>query len=266
VFDLHAYDYEQRPGFPWLIQNALRQEGYPVHVINAGLPGHDTRDLPAKVLLDLHRYRPDIIVVSSIWNDTKWISHASEETLFLAEAPKALQKNPMIEQVNALDNVLGFSVFYRKARDLYWQKKLDLGQGDRINEGISRSKNPEIKDFARGLDQYRANLVGVIRMIQTIGAMPVLAIEERLVSAHNTLAEKEKIQYHVVNVASHDELVHLYQRCDDILQSVAQELRVPLIDIHEEMEGKLAYFRDHVHTTPLGSELIAEVRAALREL
>ena len=88
VFDLYSYDYEQQPGFPRLIQNALRQDGYPVHVINAGLPGHDTRDFPAKVLLDLHRYQPDIIVVSSVWNDTKWISHTSEETLFLAEAPQ----------------------------------------------------------------------------------------------------------------------------------------------------------------------------------
>ena len=164
----------------------------------------------------------------------------------------------MIEEVNTLDNILGFSVFYRKARDLYWQKKLDLGQNDRINEGIVRSKNPQIKDFTRGLEQYRANLVGLIHMIWTIGATPVLSIEERLVSASNTQAAKEEIQYYVVNVTSHDELLHLYQQCDDILISVAQKLKVPLIDIREEMEGKLEYFRDHVHTTPIGSELIAQ--------
>jgi len=208
--------------------------------------------------MDIHRYKPDIIIINSIWNDTKWISRTTDSTLLLSTEPAAFHKNPMIEKVNFLDKALGSSALYRKFRDFYWQKKLHLGQNKLINEGILKNQHIAINNFNKGYEQYRINLIAAVKAIQSINAIPVLAIEERFVSFKNNEIDKQKIQYHMANVKSHDDLVRLFESCDAIIEKLTYNLEVKLININKEMEGNSKYFVDHVHTTPEGSKYIAE--------
>ena len=257
VFDVCSYDYREDLGFPHLMERSFQEAGYDVRVINAGLPGNDTRYFSAKVLLDLHRFRPDIIVAGSIWNDLKWISRADDETLFLRFSPKALRKNPMTEKVNFLDSVCGFSASYRHVRDVYWQRKLKLHQDKVIHEGFAENSEVSSCDSSRGLEQYRQNLTGLVSLIKSIGATPVLTIEERFISPSASDADKRKIPYHMVNVSTHSGLIDLFGRCEAVIEEVSDACGVSLINLQPEMEGREEYFFDHIHTSSEGSRFIA---------
>jgi len=258
VFDLNSFDYEGNYGFPQLIQNYFFDNDYNVRVINAGVPGDDTRTLFTKIILDIHRYEPDIIIINSIWNDTKWISRIDNSTNLLTTEPRAVRKNPMIMEINWLDKTFGFSAFYRKARDYYWRKKLGFGENKIINEGIINNPKTVVNDFKCGLEQYKINIIATVQTIRNINAIPVLAIEERFISSKNNEIDKKKIQYHFVNVNSHAELVKLFNNCDTVIEMISHEYNVPLININKKMEGNTKYFADHVHTTPDGSIFIAK--------
>lgn len=268
VFDLNSYDYAGNPGFPKLVETLFRRHGRNVTVINAGLPRSDTRDFAAKLVLDLYRYAPDIVVVNSVWNDTKWISRTSDSCLFLQEPPLAVRRNPLSEEAGVLDYALGWSVLYRKVRDSCWRITLGLNPNDEVNEGILAGDGDGPADLSRGLSQYQANVAAIVQLVKGMHAVPVLAVEERLVSARNTEAEKRRIQYRMVNVKSHAELVSIFERCDAILKSVSVDQGVPFLDVNSEIEkrpDKLSLFSDHVHVTPAGSRFLAERYFALLE-
>ncbi len=257
VFDQNTFEYEGNPGFPRLIQDAFREEGVQMTVINAGVPGADTRYFPARVVMQLRRFEPDIVVINSIWNDLKWISRTTASTEFLRALPMA-GSNPLIEPAGRLDAVLGRSVFYRHARDAYWRRALALDPGS--IEGALATAPPALEtvDLHRGLAQYGANLDATVSAIRNAGAIPVLAIEERLVRRNNTEAAAGRTAYQYVNVADHDALVRLFESCDSVIRDVALRREVLLIDADVVLAGDPRYFTDHVHTTPAGSRRIAD--------
>lgn len=261
VFDLNSYNYENNLGFPEVLESALKKENVACRVINAGEPGAQVLDFPAKILYSLSKYGIDYVVINSEWNDIKWINEYTDSTQLNKTIPQALQKNPMIEKVNGWDELLGWSVIYRKVRDYYWKGKLHIGELKGINEGAVSNKARHTSDFSPGLAQYHLNIIAAVKLIEAMGAKPVLAIEERLVSANNSDSEKKLIQYVVAGVESHDELVYLYKSCDSILKTVASEHNIPLIDAGGVVSGSLQYFADHVHTTPEGSRKLGELYA-----
>lgn len=251
VFDQNSFDYEGNPGFPRLIQDGLRREGVPAAVINAGLPGADTRYHAARVFLDLRRLGPDIVVLNSAWNDLKWIARTTPATRFVAAPPMAA-RNPLVEPMGVLDRGLGFSALFRHARDTYWRGRYDVGA-----EGIIETPDRDAVDLERGLDQYAANLVAFIQVVRGIGAVPVLALQERLVAEDNDASARERIEYGYINVRTHDEVASLFQAADSVMAWVAAEWSVPLIDAATAMKGEIRFFQDHVHTTPEGSRWMA---------
>jgi lysophospholipase L1-like esterase len=257
VFDVNSFDYKGDFGFPRLLQDLLRGAGYYATVINAGVPGYDTRHFLAQIIFGIQAYTPDIVIINSIWNDLKWISQADETTQNLRTPPKAVRKNPLTEKVHLFDTVLGASVLYRSLRDTYWQRRFNLHQDQLINEGLSEIMRAEIRDFTRGIKQYKDIVKCLVNIIKNMHATPLLAVEERSVSYNNTRAQKRKIPYHMVNVKSHEELVMLFSKCDMVLAEVASEETMPLINLQEELEDNSSYFYDHVHTTPEGSRFIA---------
>lgn len=252
VFDQNSFDYEGNPGFPQLLEDGFRRRGARVAVINAGLPGADTRYHAARVFLDLRRFEPDIVILNSAWNDLKWMARTTPATRFIAAPPMAA-RNPLVEPMGLLDRGLGFSALYRHARDTYWREKYDVGA-----EGIIETPDYDAVDLDRGLDQYAANLVAFVQVVRGIGATPILALQERLVSRDNDGLAQERIGYGYINVGTHDELVALFEASDATMVSVAARWDVPLIDVATEMEGDLRFFQDHVHTTPAGSRRMAQ--------
>ena len=163
----------------------------------------------------------------------------------------------MTEKVNFLDSVCGFSASYRHVRDVYWQRKLKLHQDKVIHEGFAENSEVSSCDSSRGLEQYRQNLTGLVSLIKSIGATPVLTIEERFISPSASDADKRKIPYHMVNVSTHSGLIDLFGRCEAVIEEVSDACGVSLINLQPEMEGREEYFFDHIHTSSEGSRFIA---------
>ena len=170
-----------------------------------------------------------------------------------------MRPNPLIEKVWWADHVFGASALYRKARDFYWKYHFGLLRENRrgINEGAIENDGLVVDNFDTGLEQYRFNIRAAVDLIKLIGALPILAIEERFVAAQNTEEDKKLIAYHQVNVTSHHNLVEIFSACDRILRDISSDSNVPLFDVNRKVGGQREYFTDHVHTTPTGSAAIA---------
>lgn len=217
VFDINCYDYENCPGFPAIIEKNLSSLSKPISVINIGIPGANSNSYLTIITLELSVLKPDIVIINSIWNDLKWISNYNYTEPQLLFPPNAIEKNPMIEPVNGLDNIFGRSIIYRKIRDQYWKHKLKKHLRGDIIEGIVSNKSRELTDFNKGYEQYKNNIEACIELTKSINAIPILAIEERFVSHNNDENSKKRISYHMLNVKSHFELVSMYETCDSIL-------------------------------------------------
>jgi hypothetical protein len=255
VFDIYAYEYEGNQGWPSVLETHFRNVGLNVRVINGGLPGYSTLNILGQLVFDLPRFSPDIVAVNSTWNDLKWISRAERNSSLIRTPPRAMRPNPFVFRVGVLDHVLGWSSIYRKLRDAYLRHR--WGATEAYDEGIIASGDSTSRDFDAGLSLYQDNMEDAVMLIQRMGSIPVLALEERLVSAGNTLEEKRTLEYHYVNVDSHQQLVDLYSAADSVVRDVASSSQVLLIDANSEVEGEARFFVDHVHTTTEGSNYLA---------
>ena len=262
VFDLHCVDADGCPGYPALIGQRLRAEGWPVRVINAGMPGQDSRSFAARLGLELHRFAPDYVVFASVWNDLKWMSRLDREQRML-DAPLSKTDNPLVEADAAIDRWLGWSALYRTIRDRWWIWRRGLEA--RGVEGRARSPAPAAVDRERAREQYRINFAAAAAVARQIGAQPVLALEGRLVAADNSAEEIGRISMHLIPVDSHARLVRDFAVCDAELKRLSAAEALPLIDLRSELAPRRAeLFSDHVHTTPAGSRALAAAYA--REL
>ena len=270
VFDLNSYDHQGNPGFPRLLERQLRDSGMEVTVINAGIPGATSLELAGKLLYDFPRYQPDYIIFNSTWNDLKWIMKADTGRQVIRSKPYATAPNPLVEKVGVWDDLLGFSVTYRKLRDAWYRYRLkgaithreDQTEEQRVRKATSPTA--ERSDPAEGLRIYGRIARSFVLNCRMIGAKPVIALEERYAAPGMTERQQSRISYDMVSgLHNHDDLLQLFERCDTTLLGVARDLNVPTIDLRMEMRGSDRYFDDHIHTTPEGSRYIARRYAEL---
>jgi hypothetical protein len=81
VFDGNAKDPSENETRDWphLIERFLRDEGYKVEVINAGIPGHASFDALGRLYSQLWIYQPDYVLLYNIWNDIKYFRSLGPE-------------------------------------------------------------------------------------------------------------------------------------------------------------------------------------------
>ena len=256
VFDAFSYDFQSNYSFSKLLENKLDEAGFSSNVINAGIPGANTCDFVTQVMFELSAYDLDYLIFNSAWNDIKWISKARKERQIIRFLPAAMRGNPFVEKVNNLDRLFGWSVVYRKVRDLYWKKKFNIDHNGMV-EGLSTKEKIE-SNPALGFEQYAINLESSILIAKSLGIKPIIAIEERLVSHDNSEKDKAIIQYGMMNLSSHSELADYFESIDSICLALAIKHQTPFFDANKEMVGNSEYFIDHIHTSPSGSEKIAQ--------
>jgi hypothetical protein len=269
VFDLNSYDHQGNPGFPRLIEDSLRRAGRNVTVINAGVPSANSLELAGKLLYDFPRYQPDIVIFNSTWNDLKWIVKAKNRQIIRTK-PFAMSKNPLLEPMNNWDHLLGFSVVYRKIRDAWYRNQLKgvlLHREDQTEAGRIENAKAETTEFTNadeGILVYARILRSFVSNTRLIGARPVIAMEERFPASNMTDQQMSRISYSMIEgLKNHEDLLQLFVKCDSVLQRVAGEYQVPLIDLRAEMQGQSRFFDDHIHTTPEGSRYIASRYTAI---
>jgi lysophospholipase L1-like esterase len=110
------------------------------------------------------------------------------------------------------------------------------------------------------LRQYKMNVHTFVDVARNAGAAAVLVSHARLVARDNTGEQKKRIAYDLVGL-SHDALCDAFEATDRIMQEVAAEKRVALIDASSRLSGRQELFLDHVHFNELGSKALAAVVA-----
>ena len=265
IFDLNYYDYEGGD----FTNQIMKKFDKPVRVINAGVPGHTMVNLSNRIKEDLIQYNPDIVIINSIWNDIKLISRY-DTTLSLnplikkEKSKKKPRKNPLMHRVNLYDELFGNSVIYRKVRDYYWYKRLNIVSDKMVIESFidgniaNKSKFDKFLINKGLIKLYKNHIEEIVKLLKKNNIIPIIAVEERLIDVKNTIAEKRKIKYQMVSINTHDELVYLFENCDSLLSEIAQTNNLHYININNKIPHTLEYFADHVHTTPKGSKYMAE--------
>ena len=255
LFDEHFY-YSNGGDFTKLLAKNLDTN---YQIINASIPGATTNTFKEFITNDLLRFNPDILLISSIWNDIKVITENKEGLIKLEkDKNKLTHNNPLLYPINRIDKLLSISVMYRKIRDYYWTNKLNLNKHNQYIEDFIEKDNNIIRNFNKELIQYKQRWIAMIDFLNNNNIMPIIINEERLINKNNTIDEKRQIKYFMVNVKSHLELVELFNKCDSILYNISKFKNVNIIDINDQIPKKLNYFIDHVHTTEEGSRLRAD--------
>ncbi len=251
VFDLKCYDDD----WPHRVESLLRVSGFPqVEVINAGIPQHASFDAFGRFFAEGHLLDPDYVVLYDAWNDIK--NFRSTEPLLRTVRPYAEEADPRLTYRNVLDRTLcELSQVYVRLRLRYYDWRLRVGEEGQQPEGDYASEVGEM-----GPTQYRVNAEMFVDLARNIGAVPVLMTEARLVSPDNTPAQRERITYGY-QLLTHDALCRAFQRCDDIIRSVAKEKGAYLIDASVPLTGRDDLFADHVHFTEEGSKQAAQLVA-----
>lgn len=264
IFDLNYYYYDGGSFTRDLMQKFNNQL---INVINTGVPGYTMKNIATRIEQDIINYNPDIVIINSIWNDIKVITKFdTSKTIPLIKKEKSIDlpnKNPLSNKVNVYDSIFGRSSVYRKIRDYYWYNKLNIGSDKLVIESIINKDYLSSKVFDRSLislgliQHYQYNVLRSIELLKKNNIIPVIAIEERLIDYNNKIEEKRKIKYQMVGVNTHKELVDLFAQCDSLLIDIANNENIYLININKKIPSTLSYFTDHVHTTPLGSQFMA---------
>lgn len=248
--------------WPHQVESILRSRGLPnIEVINAGTPGHATFDNLGRLYAEIHVFQPDYVILLNAWNDIKYFR--GETTLlrrYLPIGPDVQSTDPRFNYQNEIDRLLcESSQVYVKLRHRYYNWRLRGGTEGRIPEKPESESSLQSSEY--GLKQYKLNWNLFVDCARNIGAVPILMTQPRLVSPNNSESERSKIRYEYVNL-THDALLGSFQKTDEIIHEVAAEKGVVVIEASKELTGKGALFRDHVHLTKQGSQVLAEYVAA----
>jgi hypothetical protein len=248
VFDMKA---PENKDWPRQVEGLLRERGYPVEVINAGVPGHASSDSVGRLFAEGHLFEPDVVVLYNAWNDIR--TFRSDEPL-LRQAPES-RFDPRVSYTGWLDEALcNTSQLYVRLRGRYFNAKYNIGVEGARGYG---ELGDDISDVA--LRQYRLNLQLFVDTARNTGAIPVLMTQGRLVAPDNDEAARSRIGYDLPKL-THEGLVRAYEDTDRITREVAESKDAPLIEA-SVLAGRADLFYDHVHTTPEGSAELARLTA-----
>lgn len=268
---------EEGKDWPALLEKRLRDRNINVEVINAGVAGNASCDSLGRLYTEIWMLKPDYVVVCHAWNDLKYFKDLSPDKSllrtihplqFMNKDGEQLVCNPYIYYTGWFDKVMCHSQLYVRLRNRYWSFKLgSIGfeglltgklKTKRVGDGGNDLK-PERWSNNWAVEQYELNMRLIVNATKAIGAIPVLLTQPRLAAKDTSAAQRERIGYGYVGL-SHEELVEAFEECDRVLGVISKDTGVQLIDT-KVMTGKAGLFRDHVHLSAAGSDVLAKLVA-----
>jgi lysophospholipase L1-like esterase len=249
VFDIRT---KKDMDWPHQVEDMLQEEGYPVEVINAGIPGHMSFDSFGRFFTEGHNYDPDYVILCNKWNDIKYFR--SDIPLLRQMKPLIITHDPRTQYQGILDRWLcKGSQLYTQIRYYYYSQKLEEGDEEEIPEEMYASDISEI-----ALKQYQLHIQLFVDAARNLGIVPVLMTQPLLVARNNTAHQKKLIENEKVRL-THEGLCKASERADNIFWQIAEKKDVFLIDASERLSGKEELFTDHVHLTEKGANELAKL-------
>jgi len=262
VFDQEVSDPASNEfrSWPHLLGSRLTEIGLKnIEVINAGIPGHATADSLGRLFAQLWMYDPDLLLVYQGWNDIKfWKAHEimPEPPLITHVKPYESTSNPFISYQGFWDKLLSRLQIYVKARNRYYMRTTNIGAEGKLNTDYERSADYD----NYGPSQFRLNMELIVAACNIIGATPVLVTQATLLAADNSSADRARINYDYQNL-QHAALIRAYEDTYDIIHGIGSRTGTMVIDAAPVLSGRSQFFSDHVHLTPEGSIVLADILA-----
>jgi lysophospholipase L1-like esterase len=248
VFDQEVGGFDD---WPHRLGELLREAGYSVEVINGGIPGNVSWESTAWLLGEGWQLNPDIVVLCHGWNELQHLG--STRPLARSSRPFDRRDNPHMYSQNAVDRTAAsWSALYRAVRYVLLTRKLGVGrEGARTPEAPTPAASIDV-----GLKRYRLHTRQFIDLARSIGAVPVLLEQVRLVAPDNGSEARAKILYDVHDL-EHEELCRRLDHLDAVRKAVAAETGARWIQV-PGISGRTEYFYDHIHLSDAGSTALAE--------
>ena len=255
VFGYYAGDWPAATG------EKLRQAGYDVDVINAGVPGHTTFDSLGKLVTDAWTLLPDIIVLCQAWNDLKYFPRIAPDAPFRGPPPAqpiTWQKDWRLYPTS-LDALLVHSALYRQFRwglaSLFYYE-----EGARaLDETRLTAISDTIGEW--GPAQYRLNLILIANVAEEIGARLVLCKQARLALEDGDSDIQEFAMEYGLRTTrlTPQALIKSFGAADAIIESVADDEGAVILDMDARLSGRADYFFDAIHFNKAGGAVAAEL-------
>lgn len=230
--------------------------GIPIEVINGATPGYTTYQSSRRLKEEFIAFNPDIVMVYHLWNDMKlWaISNPGQLIEQFESFAKGREDISFFNASHFLDKFFGWSqpiTYFR-----FWLIRERFKRAVHMQEGRKYSSTDHsIKEA--GPKFYKENLEFIVDTLKPYGIPLVIIKQATLVSSDNTEKEKLKINYSYVGF-DHDTLVRAYQLGWRINEEIYSKAFVYCVDANDHIPHSLEYFKDAVHLTDRGREILAE--------
>ena len=235
---------------PALIEKEFKNKGFNVKVINAGIPGADSRDELYHIEKDILKYSPDMIIMYDGWNDlsSPWLSNQLTYEEFKNNSyyinnqltPLETKTNTgIITFFGKIDYKTGYGISRYIADIVYGKKNVDYNNVFDVNHLHMSQK------------MLTDNWSAVCNIGNEKGFQVINIIQPALGTGNRTLAPSEK--YGTVEIM-HQYLIKLnlnyteLHSCDQIYD---------LRNVFDGMNGVPIFF-DGVHISDFGNEIIAK--------
>ncbi len=245
-------------------ENLREKTSAKIDFINAAAPGYTTFESFGRLWSRLRFYKPDIIVVCHAWNDIYYFTDEMVEdpTIWRSDSTGFWRIDGMIPNYitrikpHWIDPFIKWSQFLSRVRvKLFYSYSIgeagEMASAERTRKGAP----PTIKYNERGADIFENNLMLIKMAADLMGAELFVVKQATLITPFTSPADRLRCQYHFHGI-DHD--AHL-KAFSGIYRIIDKEIsRSHVIDA-TPLSGVSAYFADHIHTTALGAEKIADV-------
>ena len=226
--------------WPAVLQTKLRDRfpGERIEVINGGVPGATTADAITRLAFASSEFEPDIAILYESLNDA--LSN-------VPAAGKKFRHDYSHRQKSYCPPTWTHSVV------ISWMVAR-LGHRFRGDTDQKLAQNP----LMEGIEVYARNLRLFAAVARAQGIVPVFTIQA------DRFHEKEK-PFYPGGAGGHDigTTARIMAAHRDALRSIAAELNIPVIDVHEALiaHDSATMFRDSLHLTPQGGLEVASIVA-----
>jgi lysophospholipase L1-like esterase len=235
--------------------------------INAGVPGYSVRTSIQNFAARIVFFQPDMILVYHNVNDLA--RYGSEHNLLY---PLQNQYIPTGFLTGLLDHMLGWSYAVQELR-------FTLTERVRLGAATAAAQSPTSQGGwtpdPRYPDAFRRDLRNLVILAKANGVTPVLMSEAVAITEKTDYAnltdDERKMQLHKSAIyldrippRERHRMLKLY---NNIIREVAEQERVPFVDVDAAIPKTSEYHWDYCHLTNRGAALQAEVIAkALRQV
>ncbi len=268
VFDHHV---GEGKSWPERIAPLLLLDGAEnVESFNCGIPGYSSRETLSFYIDKIRYLKPDYVLLYHGWNDLKYVvafKDGVDADAFFYPTDYH-DHNRMFKSNRPLRNWYALQAMYRDWRDAGAVQETTAGEQSKA-KSKSREYESEDQDWRKlknewadspGMAYFRSDVEMFVQAVLADGATPVLVAQNTLATPDLPAKLRKKIGYRFVRI-SHSNLLAINEAMADVLRQTAEKNGTPFVDLRDELNGRAAYFRDHVHMSPDGSRTFARLLA-----